>query len=58
VRHGHDPLHDKFLQRTRLVEAALEHHNNGAYKPSDLLVLAQVVGIIDDLPLARTVGAW
>jgi hypothetical protein len=31
---GHDALQDKFLQRSRLVEKALEHHNNGAYQTS------------------------
>jgi hypothetical protein len=46
---GHDPLQDKFLQRSRLVEKALEHHNNGAYEASVPIVLAQVDGIVSDL---------
>jgi hypothetical protein len=46
---GHDPLQDKFLQRSRLVEKALEHHNNGAYEASVPIVLAQCDGIVYDL---------
>jgi hypothetical protein len=46
---GHDPLHDKFLQRSRLVEKALNHHNNGAYEAAVPIVLAQVDGIVSDL---------
>jgi hypothetical protein len=46
---GHDPLHDKYLQRSRLVEKAVEHHNNGAYEASVPIVLAQADGIVYDL---------
>jgi len=56
VRHGHDPLQDKFLQRSRLSR---RRWNTTTPAPTTLrpIVLARVDGIIYDLPLARTVGA-
>jgi hypothetical protein len=44
----------QFLQRSRLVEKALETSQQRRLPGSVLIVLAQVDGIIDDLTLVRT----
>lgn len=46
---GHDELHSISMERWRLVEKALDHHRNGAYEASVLIVLAQADGICQDL---------